>query len=87
MDLRWSGIAYQVGVEAGKVETKERRRWFLQDEYDADHMHTESTRFPTDLDEKLRRYYLEAGVTRYTLIAYLLRAWMAAWQTYGRSGQ
>ena len=85
MDIRWSSTAYRVGVEAGKAEPEERRRWYLQNEYDADHMRSESTRFPAYLDEELRRYCLEAGVTRYTLIAYLLRAWMAAWQTYGRS--
>lgn len=85
MDIRWSSTAYRVGTEAGKVVPKERRRWFMQNEYDADHMRSESTRFPAYLDEELRRYCLEAGVTRYTLIAYLLRAWMAAWQAYGRS--
>lgn len=87
MDLRWSGIAYQVGVEAGKAGPSERRRWFLQNEWDAENMRTESTRFPLDLDTELRQCCREAHVTRYALIAYLLRAWMAAWRTYGRSGQ
>ena len=46
MDLRWSGIAYQVAAEAGKAGPKERRRWYAQNEWDAEHMRTESTAFP-----------------------------------------
>ena len=65
MDIRWSSTAYRVGVEAGKAEPQERRRWYMQNEYDADHMRSESTRFTAEQD-------------------YLLRAWMAAWQAYGR---
>lgn len=84
MDLRWSDLAYQVAVEAGKEGLKERRRWYAQNEWDAEHMRTESTRFPLDLDTQLRQCCREAHVTRYTLINYLLRAWMAAWRTYGR---
>nr|WP_325298643.1 hypothetical protein [uncultured Dysosmobacter sp.] len=82
MDTRWSTAAYKTAVEAAREERPARRRWDGQNEWDADNMRTESTRFTRALDEKLRQCCKEAGVTRYTLINYLLRVWMAAWETY-----
>ncbi len=84
MDLRWSDLAYQGAAEAGTAGPQERRRWYAQNEWDAEHMRTESTRFPLDLDTELRQCCREAHVTRYTLINYLLRAWMTAWKAYGQ---
>lgn len=43
-------------------------------------MRTVSTRFRTDQADRLREYCREANVTRYGLINYMLRAWMAAWE-------
>ena len=80
MDTRWADIAYRLGLEAAQEGPERRRRWARQNEWDAEHMHTESTRFTTAQDEQLRRCCREAGVTRYTLISYLLQTWMAAWQ-------
>ena len=83
----WIDQAYDAAVSAGKEGRAARRKWAGQNAYDQSYMRTESTRFTRDQDEELRRCCKEAGVTRYTLIAYLLRAWMAAWQTYqGRGG-
>lgn len=78
----WLIPAYDVAVDAGKPEGAARMRWTRQAAWDAEHICTESTRFPLDLDAKLRRYCHEAQVTRYHLINYLLRAWMAAWEEY-----
>lgn len=82
----WTGPAYKVAAEAGKDGRAARRRWARQDEYDAENMHTECTRFNSVQDARLRRCCQEAGVTRYTLISYLLRMWMAAWETYRECG-
>lgn len=82
MDLRWSAAAYKVAVEAGKADEWTRRRWAAKNRWDAEHMCTESTRFTVKLDQELRRCCKEAGVTRYTLISYLLQTWMAAWEAY-----
>lgn len=43
-------------------------------------METVSTRMPRDIAEQLRQYCDEANVTRYHLINYMLRAWMAGWE-------
>lgn len=75
--------AYTAAVDAGKAPRSERRRWAGQNEYDSANMKTEATRFTAAEDERLRRCCDEAGVTRYTLINYLLRTWMAAWEVYG----
>lgn len=76
--------AYTVAVGAGKASDSDRKRWAGQNEYDSDNMRTEATRFTVAEDARLRRCCSEAGVTRYTLINYLLRTWMAAWEVYGR---
>ena len=81
MDTRWADIAYRLGMEAAQEGPERRRRWAGQNEWDAEHMRTESTRFTADQDEELRRCCREAGVTRYTLISYLLQVWMAAWRS------
>lgn len=75
--------AYTAAVDAGKAPRDARRRWAGQNEYDSENMKTEATRFTAAEDERLRRCCGEAGVTRYTLINYLLRTWMAAWEVYG----
>ena len=82
MDFTWEDLAYQVGVSVGQDGPKRRRRWQDQDEYDAEYMHTECTRFNRARDEELRQCCKEAGVTRYALIGHLLRAWMASWHEY-----
>ena len=76
----WSTDAYQTAVQAAKADPLTRRRWAGQNEWDAEHMCTESPRFTAAQDEELRRCCREARVTRYTLIGHLLRAWMAAWK-------
>lgn len=83
---KWANQAYRVAADAGKDGPAARRRWAGQNEYDADNMHTECTRFNSEQDTKLRRCCREARVTRYALIAYLLRAWMAEWETYRDCG-
>lgn len=86
MEKDWKIPAYEAAVEAAKEGQPGRRRWASQNEWDAENMRTESTRFPLDRDRLLRQYCREARVTRYTLIGYLLRAWMAAWAVY-RGGE
>ena len=81
-NLKYAELATPVAVGAARDGPVARRRWGRQNEYDADHMHTESTRFTMEQDQRLRRYCREARVTRYTLISYLLRTWMAAWEAY-----
>ena len=72
MDTRWADIAYKLGLEAAREGPERRRRWAGQNEWDAEHMHTESTRFTTAQDEQLRRcsvlrarYLLYGSVNRY----------------------
>lgn len=84
--MDWTIPAYETAVEAAKVGYPARRRWAGQNEWDAMNMSTEATRFPADLHEDLIRCCKEARVTRYTLIAYLLRTWMAAWDAYKDCG-
>lgn len=76
--------AYTAAVDAGKADSPTRKRWAGQNDYDHDNMRTEATRFTAAQDAQLRRCCEEAGVTRYTLINYLLRTWMAAWEVFGR---
>lgn len=83
-NLKWMNHAYTVAVDAGKASRSDRRRWAGQNEYDRDNMKTEGTRFTVSEHDRLCRCCEEAGITRYTLINYLLRTWMAAWEVYGR---
>ena len=80
VDLRWSKAAFLTATQAAKPDSMAAMRRDRQAQWDADHIKTESTRFPIDLDAKLRKCCEDANVTRYTLINYLLRAWMAAWE-------
>lgn len=80
MDIRWSKHAFAAATEAATPAGTAAMKRQRQAQWDADHIRTESTRFPIDLDAKLRKYCDEANVTRYTLINYLLRVWMAAWE-------
>ena len=82
MDDQCYEVAYRVAADAGKAKRLDRRRW-LKTQWERDNMRTESTRFTVEMDAELRRCCRQAGVTRYALIAYLLRAWMAAWKVYG----
>ena len=83
--MRWSKAAFLTATQTATPDTMDAMRRDRQAQWDADHIKTESTRFPIDLDTKLRKCCKEANVTRYTLINYLLRAWMAAWEAnYGR---
>lgn len=85
MDLRWSKHAFEAATEAATPDGTAAMKRERQAQWDADHIRTESTRFPIDLDAKLRKCCDEANVTRYTLINYLLRVWMAAWEAgHGR---
>ena len=85
MDIRWSKHAFEAATEAATPAGTAAMKRQRQAQWDADHIRTESTRFPVDLDAKLREYCNEANVTRYTLINYLLRVWMAAWEAgHGR---
>lgn len=86
MDVRWSAPAYQAATQAAGEDKQARRRWDGQNDWDRENMCSESTRFTADLDAELRQCCKEAGVTRYTLIAYLLRTWMAAWRAERERG-
>ena len=80
MDTRWSTPAWSAAMMAAGSTPDSRRKWAGQQKWDAENIRTESTRFPVDLDEKLRQYCREARVTRYYLINYMLRTWLAAWE-------
>lgn len=82
----WMEEAYQIAAEAGRKRPAMRERWVRQDQYDKDNMHTESTRFNKEQHARLRRCCREAQVTRYALISYLLRTWMAEYEAH-RGGQ
>lgn len=81
-NLKYAELAWPIAVDAARDGPMARRRWAGQNDYDADNMRTESTRFTAAQDLDLRQCCREARVTRYTLINYLLRSWMAAWHTY-----
>ena len=85
-DTEWSGPAWTAAMEAAASTPESRRRWARQQEWDGENIRTESTRFPVDLDRKLRKYCREAKISRYYLINYMLRTWMAAWEVI-RNGQ
>lgn len=77
--MEWNDIAYQVGVDAAKTPPR-RHSGPAQRRWDRENLFTESTRFTETQHHKLAQYCKEAGVPRYSLINYLLRAWMAAWE-------
>ena len=76
----WKGIAQAAAEKAARRAAASRKRWDGQAAWDAENMRTVSTRFRTDQADRLREYCREANVTRYGLINYMLRAWMAAWE-------
>lgn len=78
MHTEWSVPAFMAAIYCAE-DPKPRRRWDGQDDWDADHMVTESTRFTIENDARLREICKQAGVTRYHLISYLLHTFMAAW--------
>ena len=78
MNTEWSIPAFMAAIYCAD-EPKPRRRWDGQNDWDAEHMVTESTRFTIENDARLREICKQAGVTRYHLIAYLLHTFMAAW--------
>lgn len=78
MNTEWSVPAFVAAIYCAE-DPKPRRRWDGQDDWDAEHMVTESTRFTIENDARLREICRQAGVTRYYLIAYLLHTFMAAW--------
>ena len=84
MQTEWSVPAWCAAMDTARELVSDpvaaRRRWAGQTAWDADHMCTESTRYPRHLDARLRRCCKEAGISRYYLISYMLRAWMAAWE-------
>ena len=79
----WTVPAYNAAVNAARENQTARRRWAGQNQWDRENMVTESTRFTLEEDERLEACLWEARVTRYTLIAYLLKLWMTAWESYG----
>ena len=83
LHTKWAGPAWAAGMDAAAMTAApktQRKRWAGQADWDAENMRTESTRFPADLDTKLREYCREAHVSRYYLINYMLRVWIAAWE-------
>ena len=85
MDLRWSGCAWDVATQAGKAAAegrKKRRRWIGQSEWERKNMRTISTRLRLSDAVVLDRYCREAHVTKYELLQFMVRAWMAAWAAY-----
>lgn len=80
MNTDWSIPAYEAGVDAARHAAQPRARWDGQNGWDADNMETVSTRMPRDIAEQLRQYCDEAHVSRYHLINYMLRTFMAGWE-------
>ena len=76
IQTEWSVPAYEAAMEAASAPRYDRHR---QAEWDAENMVTESTRFTVAQDAELRRCCREAGISRYQLINYMLRLWMAGW--------
>lgn len=85
MNLEWSTDAFLAAVGCAD-EPRPRKRWAGQNDWDAENMVTESTRFTVENDARLRRLCREAGVTRYYLISYMLHTWMAAREERERRG-
>lgn len=83
-DLRWSQKAWKTAVAAGKAPEKERKKWAGQNDWDKDNMLTISTRLTIKDALRLKVYCKEAGITVYTLVNYMVRVWMAAWETERR---
>ena len=79
--MEWHDPAFRIAVDAAKTQTR-RRRGPAQARWDRENMFTESTRFTETQDRKLTQFVEEAGTSKYALINYLLRAWMAAWEEY-----
>jgi hypothetical protein len=80
MDTRWSKPAWNAALDAANEAATSRPRWGGQNGWDAEFMETVSTRLPRDMADKLRQYCEEAHVTRYHLVNFMLRVWMAAWE-------
>lgn len=76
----WVIPAFNAATDAAMPSGRQRMRWAKQNEWDLENIRTESTRFPVEMDRKLRKYCREAHVTRCRLINYMLRAWMATWE-------
>lgn len=80
LDVRWSAPAWTAATIAAATPREERRRWSGQNGWDAEHMRTVSTRLPTEEAARLERYCREAGITRYQLLGYMIKTWMAGWE-------
>ena len=57
-----------------------RHRWAGQNEWNREHMKTQSCQLPAALADRLRRCCAEAGISRSQLIRFMLMAWMDAWE-------
>ena len=57
-----------------------RHRWAGQNEWNREHMKTQSCQLPAVLDDRLRRCCAEAGISRSQLIRFMLMTWMDAWE-------
>lgn len=79
-DVRASAPAWTAAMIAAATPREERRRWHGQNGWDSEHMRTVSTRLPTEEAARLERYCREAGITRYQLIGYMVKTWMAGWE-------
>lgn len=76
----WKPAASMAAIEAAAAPRSERRRWAGQNEWDKDNMETVSTRVTKAAAERIKRACRQAGVTRYALVAHLLREWLETWE-------
>lgn len=91
MDYRWTRPAWEVAKKTGMTmaeaaEERRIRRRRQKSEWDAKNMRTISTRMRLSDAVVLDRYCREAHVTKYELLLYMVRAWMAAWETFSEAG-
>lgn len=87
MRREWAGPAWMAACAAASTAREKRKRWPRQAAWDAEHLETVSTRLPIAEATRLRRYCKEAGISRYTLLNYMVRAWMAAWSADHEEGE
>lgn len=64
-----------------------RHRWAGQNEWNREHMKTQSCQLTADLDAELRRCCAEAGISRSQLIRFMLMEWMAAWKERNKGNE
>lgn len=72
----WQPAADIVAITAAAAPACERKKWAKQADWDRDNMRTISTKLPIEAADELKAACQAAGVTRYTLVAHMLRQWM-----------